>query len=776
MLVLPKDQPAGQTVSSPGARRGGGHGCPAGASKPWPRAMSWAACALLAVATLAAYANTLGSPFLFDDEVNILESASIRHLWPVWDVFLKSSAQRVPVRSRPVVNLSLAVNYATGGLNPLHYHLTNIAVHVLAGLVLFGLVRGTLSLPSVRERYGAEATPLAFVIAAAWMLHPLQTQAITYVIQRCEAMMGLFFLWALYCVLLSEGSRHPRWWRAAAVAACLASMGCKEVAVAAPLVILLYDRAFLAGSFREAWRRRRGMYLGLGATWIGLGVLLSWSGGPASMLGRDAGFSSPMASVEHARSQFGVILHYLRLSFWPYPQVFDYAWPTARTAGEIVPAALVVMGLLAATVWACVRCPKWGFLGAAFFLILAPTSSVMPIVDLAAEHRMYLPLAAVAVAAILAGYEVLKRAMAHWQVSLAGQRSIQVVIALTLLTSLGVAAFARNRVYESEWSVWNDTVQKAPHNGRAHANLGWALVCQGKPEEAIAPCQLAVKLAPGYADAHCNLGGALQSLGRVGEAVDCYRKAVEIDPRHAKSLYNLAVALAQQGKGDEAIPLFLKALKITPDDADCHYNLGRVLFSQGRRSEAIHHFETALGINPRDADCHCSLANALLAQGESDAALSHCRQAVSIDPSSAKYRQQLGRSFYLRGQGPEAILEWREALRLQPNEIALLNLLAWELATCPNPAVRNGSDAIAFAQRACQLAGVPSAELLDTLAAALAETGRFTDAARTASEALALASQGGDRELAAALRARIKLYEARSPFRDPRSPIGRPGR
>ena len=335
------------------------------AASRWPIALALAA---IVLATAAAYSNSLGGSFLFDDITDIVDNKTIRHLWPIQDVFVMKDASRTVVRGRPVVNFSLAINYATGKLEPLVYHVTNLLIHVLAGAALFGIVRRTLLLPSLERRFAASATPLAAAVALIWSLHPLQTESVTYVVQRYESMMGLFFLLTLYAAVRCGTSPHPRRWEAVAVLASLLSAGCKEVAVSIPPVILLYDRAFLSGSFREALQRRWPIYLGLSATWLVLAGLLMLSPSRVEW----AGYGLHISWIEYARSQFGVVLYYLRLSFWPRPLVLDYGWPVARSASEIVPAAAVILGLAAATVWALVRWPKWGFLGACFFLILAP--------------------------------------------------------------------------------------------------------------------------------------------------------------------------------------------------------------------------------------------------------------------------------------------------------------------------------------------------------------------------------------------------------------------
>ena len=356
---------------------------------------------VLVVAVLIVYANSLRSPFVFDDHVDIINNPTIRHLWPLWDVFLARSASTVGLQSRPVVNLSFALNYAFGGLNTWPYHLTNLAIHVLAGLALFGVVRRTLLLPRLRDHFGRASAPLALAVALLWAIHPLQTEAVTYITQRYESMMGLFYLVAVYGLIRCDDSTHRGFWQTATVTATLLSLGSKEVAVSLPIILFLFDRVLLSGSLSEAWRRRWGMYLGLAAAWTVFGTM-QLCVGPRPWAG--CGLRLPW--YEYAYSQAAVIVHYLRLVLWPHPLVLDYGWPPVRSLSAILPGAIVVGGLLAATGYALWRWSAWGLPGVWFFLILAPTSSVMPLADLAVEHRMYLPLAAVATAVVLGTYFV----------------------------------------------------------------------------------------------------------------------------------------------------------------------------------------------------------------------------------------------------------------------------------------------------------------------------------------------------------------------------------
>jgi len=214
---------------------------------------------------------------------------------------------------RPITNFSFAVNYALGGLNVWGYHVFNLAIHILAAVVLYGVVRRTLLGPSLRDRYGDQASWLALAVALIWVVHPLQTESVTYITQRTELLMGLFFLLTLYCVIRGADSSHPAVWYAAAVVSTVLGIGSKEVMAVAPVVVLAYDRLFLSKSFRETLRHRWGVYAGFAASWLIFAPLVQ------TRMGTDIENLSltELTPWDYAKTQSGVIVHYLRLSFWP---------------------------------------------------------------------------------------------------------------------------------------------------------------------------------------------------------------------------------------------------------------------------------------------------------------------------------------------------------------------------------------------------------------------------------------------------------------------------
>ena len=519
---------------------------------------------LIIAAGIGAYHNSLQGPFIFDDVSCILDNPHIRHLWPIWDAM--STHTESAVNGRPVVCLTLAVNYALGGLNVWGYHAFNLTVHLLAALVLFGILRRTFEGEKLRDRFGAAAVWLAAAIALIWEVHPLQTECVDYIVQRTESLMGLFLLLTLYCTLRGSQSSRPRVWYLAAVVSCALGMGSKEVMVGTPLIVLLYDRVFLAASFREQWRQRWGLYVGLAGMWLILARVVA--GEHYTVVG----FGRGVSSWHYLETQSGVIPYYLRLCFWPRPLVIDYNdWPVANSLGDVWSDAVAVMVLLGGAIWACKRHPGLGFLGAWFFLILAPTSSFLPIVgEAASERRMYLPTAAVVTLTVIGAFALGKRLLNKQQgVALGCVAGGFVVVLFTFLT------IQRNRDYDSAMTIWQDTVEKRPNNPRAHNGLGLALMQTGKVQEAIGQYEQALRLKPNSFEADTDLGIALLHAGQVQEAIAHYERALCIKPDYARAYYNWGVALEQAGQVQEAIQHYEQTLRIQPDFVQAQNALAR---------------------------------------------------------------------------------------------------------------------------------------------------------------------------------------------------------
>ena len=592
---------------------------------------------ILTCAGVFAFHNSLNGPFIFDDRLAIRANPTIRHLWPIGDA-LSPPGGGSAVGGRPLVNLSLAVNYALGGLDVRGYHAVNIALHILAGLVLFGIVRRTLSSPRLASSYGADSTWLATAVAVLWLVHPLQTESVTYIVQRTELMMGLFLLLTLYAVIRGSDSPHSWRWYAAATVSSVLGMASKEVMAVAPVIVLLYDRVFLATSFRAALRERRWLYVGLGASWLVLAALVSGRPRSGTLVSTGPEAVTPLIYVQ---TQFGIIAHYLRLSLWPHPLVVDYGdWPIARRAIDFLPWAALLGALAGAALMASRRRPWVGFLAAWFFLILTPTSTVVPIVtEVAAERRMYLSLAAVVVFVVL-GMHAGVRAVAR-RVGWRTDRVVAMVILSALAVALASATVRRNEDYTNTLALWKDVVAKRPNNARARLNLGDTFYREGQLQEAKDQFAEAVRIAPGNDVAHYGLGLVLAGQRDFNGAIAEYTEALRLRPRYADAHNSLGVVYAMQGRMEDAIAEYSQAVQINPNQANIRYNLALALANQGRLEEAARQYGEAVRIEPESADAHYRLGRTLVLEGKLEEARRHLEAAVRLAPNFQPARAAL---------------------------------------------------------------------------------------------------------------------------------------
>ncbi len=602
---------------------------------------------LLGLVAVAIYANGLSAPFVLDDLPAIRDNPTIRTLA---GGLIPPAASGLPVSGRPLANFSFAANYAVSGTEVWSYHLVNLAFHLAVALTLFGLARRTLLMPTLRDQFGDAARPLAFFTALLWLAHPLATEAVTYTVERTESLMALFYLLTLYAFARSVEADASRAWSWLAVGACALGMMSKEVMVSAPLLVLLYDRTFVSGTFRAALTRRPTLYGGLAATWLVLGLLVLSTAGR----GGTAGFATEISVVDYARTQCVAVVRYLALAVWPGPLVFDYGTEIVRNFTVIAPCALLVFGLAGATMLALRRWPAIGFLGTAFFAVLAPSSSFVPIAtQTIAEHRMYLPLAVVVTLVVIGGY--------RWFAT----RSY-------LLFGLAAACLAfgtvlRNADYGSVEAIWRDTATKRPENARAQCSLGDALFAADRVEEAL-PCYAkAIRLRPDYAEARVNFGSALLARNRASEAIPELEAAVRLQPTWAKAHHNLANALLRLNRTPEAIAHYSEAARLRPDDVTNLCDWGNALVRTGDTTGAIARYEDAIRREPSFAMAHNNLANALAQSSRLPEAIAHYETTLRLAPDYPEGYNNFGGALARSGRFPEAIAQFEAALRLRPD-------------------------------------------------------------------------------------------------------------
>ena len=634
------------------------------------------AVAVLIAAGLAAYANSFAGPFVFDDGPSIVDNPTIRHLWPPGSAWSPPSGG-FTVSGRPVLNFSYALNYAVSGTSVGSYHAVNLAIHLLGALALFGIVRRT----------PPRSLALAFSVAVRWVVHPLQTEAVDYVVQRAESLMGLFYLLTVYAFIrfaapapvaaVPEVEEEedpnarparvwwgPKRWAGVSIGACLLGMGTKEVMVSAPVLVFFYDRTFLAGSFRAAWRQRRTFYLALAATWIPLALAVASTGGNR---GGTSGFDVGVEWWAYGLTQFPAIVRYLALAAWPRPLVFEYGPFWVTTVGQVLPAAAIVLALVAGTAVALWKRPAWGFLGLWFFAILAPTSLVPGTLQMIVEHRMYLPLAAVLVAGVVLVHRL-------------GGARLTLGTALAGALALGCMTHQRNAVYASTLRLWEDTVAKRPDNPYAQYGLGVVLAADGRSAEAIPHYERALALKPDYSDARLNLGNLLYQSGRIPEALALFQEELRQRPRSAVAHNNYGNALAGTGQNLEAMKQFQDALRLMTYYPEAEYNLGNVLAALGQGPAAIAHYQHALDLRPEYVEARANLGVALARAGRLEEAISQFEAVLRLRPAYPEELFNLGNAMAQGGRWPEAMARYEEAIRLEPGYAEAHNALGGVLA------------------------------------------------------------------------------------------------
>ncbi len=546
-----------------------------------------------------AYSTSFAGVLVLDDVRAIARNASIRTLWPLSTPL--SPPSECTVAGRPIANLSLAINYALapsavrnvfspgpsapdGAVrrddflrNIWGYHFFNLVIHLGCALVLFGVTRRTLLSERLEPVFGTSAAWVAFATALLWVVHPLTTTAVTYVVQRVESLMALFYLVTLYSAIRVEAAATTgrasgaRAWSVAAVAACGLGMATKEVMVTAPLVVWLWYRTF--GGRK---RTPRGLLLGLSATWLVLAALV-YSEHRAPSVDLQAATVWPYLATQTA-----VVAHYLRLVVVPAPLIFLYTWPIARSLVAVAPQAVVMVALVALILLAVVRRNPLGFAGASFFLILAPTSSVLPIItEVAAEQRMYLPLAAVLAAAVAGTFLIGRRCLAplatdarlrfRLGAGISGLALVPVVLILGSMTR------ERNRQYTAEIGLWQVTLAAQPDNQRARLAYGVALMSERRFADAERELQHVVDADSFDWLAHSRLGAAQAAQGKLDSAIVHLERAVALRPDAVDAHRWLAQAYVTQHSDSLALAHFNRALAAQQDDVAMLVQMARIL-------------------------------------------------------------------------------------------------------------------------------------------------------------------------------------------------------
>jgi protein O-mannosyl-transferase len=555
------------------------------------------------------------------------------------------------------------------------YHIVNLAFHIGAALLLFGVVKRSFASGAAvevgesqpREAQVIDGFRIALTVAVLWAVHPLLTSSVTYVSQRTEVLMGFFYLGTLYAFIRGV-QEQARIWLPLSVAACFLGIASKETMVTAPVLVLLYDWAFVAGSLRQIWQSRWGYYLALSGCWLLLFFLMS------GLNDRAVGYGLGVTWWTYVLTECQAVLHYLRLVAWPTPLVFDYGVLFVDTLGEAWPAVTALVLLLLTTVFALFRWPRVGFLAAAFFLILSPTSSIVPVATQPiAENRVYLPAAAI-IALLAVGI----------QAGIAKRGWGALMLAAGALTCLSIQ---RNDIFKAGLTLWHDTVAKRPDNPRAHSILGEMLYGAGRLQAAKAQFEKALALKPDYYEAHNNIGTTLYALGDAAGARRHFEAALRLRPDFPAAHNNLANVLLQFGEVDnaghhaeEALRLYSDPNRLKPDLAETHNNLANVRLYQGNVPDARQHYEAALRLKPDFLQARMNLAVSLRLMGQLRESNAHLEQLLQAMPDFPEAQFNHGLVLEQMGQFDAASRRFANAINLKPEFVEARVSLAMLLA------------------------------------------------------------------------------------------------
>ena len=707
-------------------------------------------CGLLLLAVALVFGQTIHHGFInLDDAEYVSENPCVTHGLSTAG-FVSALTEPHHYNWCPLTWWSLMLDYQFYGLRPWGYHLTNVLLHAAAAIALFLVLR------AMTGRFWPSA-----LVAALFAVHPLRAESVAWVTERKDVLSGLFFMLTLAAYVGYVRRRFSLARYLGVLLVFALGLMAKPMLVTLPLILLLLDYWPLGRFSSEQESEVRGQ--GLGEEHPKSKIQNQQLPHPSSLIPHPSSFiphpsSFPLrlvveklplfalmaascaltlwaqrdlvVSYEHLSwyGRIGNVLvsyaAYLRQFFWPAGLALWYPLQISNLPGWKILGALTL--LVAITTGALVgwrRCP-YVLVGWLWYVgMLVPVIGVVQVTDQAMADRFtYLPQIGLGIALVWGlGDRRWSWLRYRWPCGVGS--------ALVLAILMGWA-WRQVSFWRDSETLWRRTLACTAQNFMAHNMLGGALASQGRLDEAVAQFCRAVTIKPDYAELYYNLGTALASQRRTDEAIVQFRRALSIKSDYAEAHNNLGNALATQGQLDEAMEHYRQALKIKPGYIEAHNDLGSVLAVRGRLDEAIQQYRQALEIKPDYADAYNNLRSALARVME----------------------------------------RYRRTLQVKPDDLATANNLAWLLATCPAASLRDGAEAVEIARRADQLSGGKQAAVLDTLAAAYAEAGRFPEAVQTARKALQLATQQKKQPLADSLQTRIRLYESGTPYHESLAP------
>jgi tetratricopeptide (TPR) repeat protein len=742
-------------------------------------AADWFYGAILVVATLIAYHTVWQAGFIWDDDKYVTENPLLTAPDGLWRIWFSLDA---PSQYFPLTYTTFYFEHLIWGFNPVSYHVINALLHTANVLLVWRL------LAELR-------VPGAWLAAALFALHPLQVESVAWVSERKNVLMGFFFLLALlaWMKFIDARIRRRGWFYALALVCYVLALSAKTTACTLPaaLILVLWYQKMPIGGKRWA---QVAPFVGLG---IGMGLVTVWW---ERFHQGTHGAVFAIGPVERVLIASRALWFYLGKLVWPANLIFSY--PRWKISASDWPAYgwLLATVVLTVVIWRMRRRAGRGVETAAVFYA-ATLSPVIGFIMLwtfqysfVADHYQYLacigPLALLA-AGIESGCGWLSGKAPFW-------RPIGCAILLSVLGGLTLRQCAE---YADANTLWRATLAKNPDSWLGHDNLAVLLLNSGNTAAAVDQLNLTLQINPRDEIAHNDLGLILRQRGQVDDAIKEFGKALDILPGSAEIQNNLGNALAVKGDLVEAIAHYRKAVELRPNSAEAHNGLGSALMRRGDNLEGIAQFQKALELQPNfplalknlrlalfqkgdfEGAMACleqgagssalapegrwfNLGKVFFEEGNSAEAITCFQRTVAVNPRLAEAWADLGTAWQRTRQSKEAVAAWQKSLELNPAQLPIQNNVAWVLATSSDATMRDGAKAVSIAEQVNQTTKGTIPIVQRTLAAAYAETGRYTDAVSTAGKALAQARAQNNPTLASALEEQIKFYETGRPFRE----------
>ncbi len=630
---------------------------------------------LIAFIGFLVYSNTFAVPFHFDDTSGIVENHSIRDF----------SDFCPPKGQRWVGSLSFALNFKLWGLNVTGYHIVNLIIHILNSFLVYFIVLLTFKTPLLQSSISKNRSQeypyplIALLSALIFISHPVQTGAVTYIVQRFASLATFFYLLSLLMYTKARLSQNLVYFLLSFISAILA-MKTKEISFTLPFIVVLYEFYFFGKSQFYLNKKRLLFLIPFLLTLIIIPLsILKGSTPLTDVLNELSGLqqeTDAIPRVVYLMTQFRVIVTYIRLLFMPVNLNLDYDYTLSSSFFEAQTflSFLFLLFIFGLAVYLLRRGLKTGngpcllisFGIVWFFLTLSVESSLIPIRDIIFEHRLYLPFAGAAISFSTTLFFLLINIKERFMLRINVLWSLFILFLLTIIP-LGIASYNRNLVWKDGITLWEDVIKKSPNKARGYNNLGNAFFLKGFTDKSIGYFEIALRLKPNYAEAYNNLGNVYYSKGQIDKAVELFQASININPDYADAHNNLGVVYKEKGQTDKAIEHYNYAMRQKPGLAEVYSNLGVVYGSNGQIDKAIEYFQTSLRVRPDYADAHNNLGAAYKAKGLSGKAAEHYHKALKLKPGFVKVHINLGLLYLEMGEIEKSRKEFETALKLSPD-------------------------------------------------------------------------------------------------------------